>query len=129
MLREGARHLAVSLQRAERFTVVVKDHVDGALHAMLSKQMGCAKPAFLYEAVCNDLVAGMKRIAGRRLKIGSDCRVADNTRVRTYPSAHKKSILALQIFQDFAEANFKPKGTKSRSFCKQCIEVGARQSP
>ena len=42
---------------------------------------------------------------------------------------HEKSILVRQIFEDLAEANFEPKGTKSRGFGKQRIEVGVRKSP
>jgi len=55
--------------------------------------------------------------------------VANSARPPTYPRAYEKSILAWQIFEDLAEANFEPKGTKSRGFGKQRIEVGVRKSP
>ena len=80
-------------------------------------------------AVGNDRFAGVQGITGRRLEVGPDRRAANNTRVPTYPRAHEKSILARQIFEDLAEANFEPKGTKSRGFGKQRIEVGVRKSP
>ena len=66
MLGKGTADLTVGFDNAERFAVGAQNDVDGTLNPVAPQKPGNAKTSVARKIICDNRLAGMQRVAGRR---------------------------------------------------------------
>jgi len=127
MLAELTFRSAVDFEHSKWQAIALQNDIHGTADSVFDQQFRSSKSFFVFEMIGNHGFTSVEGVAGWRIQIGSDSRVANYTFAPAYAGANKQTIVCLDVLHDFAIFGVQAFGRHPRGVIEQIGEARALQ--